>query len=1152
MTVSSTQNSVTYAGNGSSVNFAVPFYFLADAHLRVVRRAADGAETLQVITTNYTVTGAGNPSGGQVAMLVAPPTGTTLTIRRVVPATQEVDYVTNDAFPAETHERALDKLTMLAGGLAESMSRALVLRETDVDGAGAFDGRSNRITNLEDGTSASDAVTLSQMQAFVTDIAQFGASGVPRFFTFVAASSQQLFSCPGIDVADPSAYIVTDNGLVLEPYEDYTVDTTNERIVTAVAVTNGHEVTVRVLGFERSITTSLPGTAASFYRGDGVISQELVTTAGAGISAPSGGVHMLTLRDTTAPVLRFVSSNGGAGGTAYSVAGSGRTYDMALLYNAATEALTIQSDSGLGVLQIRHQFNRDGSASFGAGNLVVTPSTVTVTGTFAANIDGASITSGFVSPARLGSGTPDSSTVLFGDGVWRTGGGGGGGWSDEQSQDAIGNFMAPTATITPTYADGTPQFSWDINALSITSGLIAAGAVVAGKIGANAVTATEIAAGAVTSAKLDTNIAITGNLTVDTTTLVADATANKVGVLRAPVSLATFQPALQVGFSSGVGGAYISLHGDALASGGLLIYDGTTLEASWRYTGGGWAAAILGVNYLRVGAGLVAFENIGASGTVEFWTGTVAGGGSTRLAQFSAGGGIGRISSDIVAASATGWFELAPRAADPGSPSDGQFWYNSTTGQFKLRQGGSTITLTGGAYSAEQAQDDVYGIFISSATIAPSYVDGSNQFSASVIAGSIGSTQLANLGVTSGKIAAGAVGTTQIAAQGVATGNVADGAITSAKLATAAVTAQKINASGAAALRMLRITADASGMEWTNAAGGGSGMPGVYNVKDYGATGDGFNDDTSAIATAISTCNGAGGGVVYFPPGTYSINSAINLTTSNVSLIGAGARVSIIQWSTTGGNMVNITGFAARHIAIHRLTFRGTASSRPDRVFNLGAIQHCSFRDLELTQFTAYGIYALPDVAAVDMAFNDFHSIAIDARNSGATTSACGIYMDGGNGSPTIRNCCHNTFEQIAIQHAGGYAIDMRDTDNNRFGMVFTFKVGTFYDIHFGARARANYFFHVQGEVESDGSPDCWNHIVYYDRENGQRRPLISNGSSLDWNEFGGNAIVDGTCGFQLTLGAIGAYAIRFRSDTGDIHFTSPIAGTRRVNNIAP
>lgn len=131
MTVSSTVSKVSYSGNGSTTTFTVSFYFLDNTHLKVIKRSSLGVETTLTLTTDYTVTGAGVLSGGSITTTVAPALGETLVIVRNVPLTQEVDYQANDPFPAETHEKALDKLTMEVQQVSSTIGNALRFPDTD-------------------------------------------------------------------------------------------------------------------------------------------------------------------------------------------------------------------------------------------------------------------------------------------------------------------------------------------------------------------------------------------------------------------------------------------------------------------------------------------------------------------------------------------------------------------------------------------------------------------------------------------------------------------------------------------------------------------------------------------------------------------------------------------------------------------------------------------------------------------------------------------------------------------------------------------------------------------------------------------------------------------------------------------------------------
>ena len=131
MTVASSTARVSYSGNGSTTSFSVTFYFLADSHLQVIIRSSTGTETIKTLNTDYTVTGAGDPSGGSVVFGTAPASGQTVVIVRNVPLTQQTDYQANDPFPAESHEEALDKLTMLTQQLQDGVDRSIKLSTTN-------------------------------------------------------------------------------------------------------------------------------------------------------------------------------------------------------------------------------------------------------------------------------------------------------------------------------------------------------------------------------------------------------------------------------------------------------------------------------------------------------------------------------------------------------------------------------------------------------------------------------------------------------------------------------------------------------------------------------------------------------------------------------------------------------------------------------------------------------------------------------------------------------------------------------------------------------------------------------------------------------------------------------------------------------------
>lgn len=138
MTISSTTTKLSYTGNGSTTAFPVTFSFFgsgATSELIVIERViATGAETTKTYSTHYTISG-GNGSTGTVTAGTAPANTVQWHIRRNTTQTQGTDYVENDAFPASSHEEALDRLTMINQEQETDLNQAFKYPDTYTGGA---------------------------------------------------------------------------------------------------------------------------------------------------------------------------------------------------------------------------------------------------------------------------------------------------------------------------------------------------------------------------------------------------------------------------------------------------------------------------------------------------------------------------------------------------------------------------------------------------------------------------------------------------------------------------------------------------------------------------------------------------------------------------------------------------------------------------------------------------------------------------------------------------------------------------------------------------------------------------------------------------------------------------------------------------------
>ncbi|HIE7554064.1 TPA: hypothetical protein ACXPHE_005512, partial [Klebsiella pneumoniae] len=197
MTVSTEVDHNDYTGNGVTTSFPYTFRIFKKSDLTV--QLADLNENITVLTldTDYTVTGAGTYSGGNVVLMSPLASGWQISISRDLPVTQETDLRNQGKFFAEVHEDAFDKLTMLIQQCFSFLR--LALRKPSFI-ANYYDALNNRIRNLRDPSQAQDAATKNYVDGQIVDNTNAWKAGDAVLDNKIDANFARTLRVPDVSV----------------------------------------------------------------------------------------------------------------------------------------------------------------------------------------------------------------------------------------------------------------------------------------------------------------------------------------------------------------------------------------------------------------------------------------------------------------------------------------------------------------------------------------------------------------------------------------------------------------------------------------------------------------------------------------------------------------------------------------------------------------------------------------------------------------------------------------------------------------------------------------------------------------------------------------------------------------------------------------
>ncbi len=225
----------------------------------------------------------------------------------------------------------------------------------------------------------------------------------------------------------------------------------------------------------------------------------------------------------------------------------------------------------------------------------------------------------------------------------------------------------------------------------------------------------------------------------------------------------------------------------------------------------------------------------------------------------------------------------------------------------------------------------------------------------------------------------------------------------------------------------------------------------VYDVRDYGAVGDGVADDTAAISAAISAAH-ASTGVLYLPTGVYRTTAELTVSPYRVSVRGDGPQCTVIRPELSPGQYALRLGWDGNetgdrpgpYSALDGVGFLGVVGEGQPNCLLLEGLPpypHASSMTIRDVSITGFDVQVdmkdhcyLVDFDRVRFRMAQTFGVRMDVtEDSGENVSfrSCvwsggpgtGLYMNGSGGAFYVSHCSFDYLKRAVWQRAGKLSV---------------------------------------------------------------------------------------------------------------------------------